>query len=156
MERLPGRWKGGISGFTGLVVKDRRARGGGESSASESLDVAAGLLDPRERYDFYHRVRSFPEDVANWRKAFARRVPEDRDLFPAVPTGASLDEVRQRIDDGIGYLRELPASWLSFTEHPILPRASPTGFQSGSCARAGRAIATQARAIIAVFIVLLL
>jgi len=63
--------------------------------------------DPRERADFYHRVRAFPEDVSKWRKNLVARVMRDRDHFPGVPRNASQEEVRARVDDGISYLREI-------------------------------------------------
>ena len=33
-------------------------------------------VDPRERCDFYHRIRVFPPDVADWRKQHCRSVAQ--------------------------------------------------------------------------------
>lgn len=78
-----------------------------------SPDTARGRPDPpwppepRERCDFYHRTRTFPEDVTEWRKAFVAKVIQERDLFPRVRRGATPEQARDLIDDGISYLREI-------------------------------------------------
>jgi DNA (cytosine-5)-methyltransferase 1 len=63
--------------------------------------------DPRERCDFYHRTRTFPSDVTAWRKALVVQMKKDPALFPALSTDSSIDEIRNRLDDGISYLREV-------------------------------------------------
>ena len=63
--------------------------------------------DPRERSDFYHRTRAFPDDVRVWRKRFVGRVMREHGVFPLVPRNARPEEVRALVDDGIAYLREI-------------------------------------------------
>lgn len=60
---------------------------------------------PSERRDFYHRVRVFPPDVAAWRQRLARHVQDRPDLFPDAL--ADRDQLFERIDAGISYLREV-------------------------------------------------
>jgi len=62
---------------------------------------------PRERCDFYHRPRAFPDDVSEWRKRLVARVMGNRVQFPTVPPGSTQQEVRGRVDEGISYLREI-------------------------------------------------
>lgn len=70
-------------------------------------DASGWELDPRERRDFYHRIRTFPPEVAAWRKRMVEHVTANRDLFPAIPPDATLEDVRTLIDEGISYLREI-------------------------------------------------
>ena len=63
--------------------------------------------EPRERCDFYYRTRTFPEDVVAWRRQLVARVMENRQLFPGVPRGATHEEVRALVDEGIAFLREI-------------------------------------------------
>ena len=63
--------------------------------------------EPRERCDFYYRIRTFPEEVQAWRRRLVARVMEDRQLFSSVPRGATKEEVRPLVDEGIAFLREI-------------------------------------------------
>ena len=63
--------------------------------------------EPSERCDFYHRTRAFPEDVQAWRKRFVARVMENCQVFPGVPRGATHEEIRALVDEGIAFLREI-------------------------------------------------
>jgi DNA (cytosine-5)-methyltransferase 1 len=66
----------------------------------------AWLLDGRERGDFCHPPRSFPDDVRDWRERLAERALASADTFSAVQS-MSRDEVRARIDEGLAELREI-------------------------------------------------
>jgi|SRR5262252_2963350 len=59
--------------------------------------------EPRERCDFYYRTRTFPEDVLAWRRRLVARVIENRRLFPGVPRGATHEEIRALVDEGIAF-----------------------------------------------------
>lgn len=63
--------------------------------------------DPRERRDFFHVIRTFPAEVDAWRERAVDRILEDREQFPAVPTGAGRKVVRALLDEGITELREI-------------------------------------------------
>ena len=64
-------------------------------------------LDPRERCDFYHRIRVFPPEVAQWRQRTLEWVVSDRSRFGAVSERDSVDMIRTKLDDGISHLREV-------------------------------------------------
>jgi DNA (cytosine-5)-methyltransferase 1 len=57
--------------------------------------------------DFLHRIRAFPDPVAAWRKKLVQQVADDSKSFPAVPRGATPDEIRSLVDAGISYLRDV-------------------------------------------------
>src|SRR5262245_9376579 len=46
-------------------------------------------VDLRERSDFYHRIRVFPPDVADWRKHTVARLLKERTIFRRVSPGES-------------------------------------------------------------------
>jgi DNA (cytosine-5)-methyltransferase 1 len=68
----------------------------------------------RERRDFYHRPREFPQDVQRWRARMVDRAMDD-DLFPvgrrlgreAADRASAIEAIRPLVDDGISFLREL-------------------------------------------------
>ena len=62
---------------------------------------------PRERRDFYHRTHAFPPDTTAWRKQLCSAILAKRTLFSRVPPRATTEEVRDLLDEGITYLREL-------------------------------------------------
>ena len=64
-------------------------------------------VDPRERCDFYHRIRVFPPDVADWRKHTVARLLKERTVFRGVSPGESSESVRAKLDDGISHLKEI-------------------------------------------------
>lgn len=85
---------------------------------AESADVLAErsgwAFENRERKDFYHRVREFPEEVQRWRQKMVNRVAADPKMFPLAHSGQGDDKsvgrtaaLRALIDDGISYLREI-------------------------------------------------
>jgi DNA (cytosine-5)-methyltransferase 1 len=63
--------------------------------------------EPRDRCDFYHRTRTFPPDVAQWRKALVSRIGKDREAWSKLPRDATTEQIREQLDDGISYLREV-------------------------------------------------
>ena len=82
--------------------------------------------DARDRRDFYHRIREFPPDVLRWRSAMVERVRREPQTFPLAaaairavtekaPPGAGpeaieqaiVEALRDMIEDGISYLREV-------------------------------------------------
>jgi hypothetical protein len=79
-------------------------------AVQQEADLSGWPLDPRERRDFYHRIRTFPDDVAVWRRHLVTLVMENRNLFPLLPRDGKPGEVRNLVDDGISYLRESRAS----------------------------------------------
>ena len=52
---------------------------------------------PKERCDFYHRPRAFPEAVARWRKKLANQVTENSDLFRRVAPGAGVSPMKSSL-----------------------------------------------------------
>jgi DNA (cytosine-5)-methyltransferase 1 len=85
-----------------------RDEDGEELVGGEVPDQGSGWpLEPRERMDFLHRIRTFPGPVAEWRKRMVTLVEEDRELFPSVPTGATQEEIRALVDAGVSYLRDI-------------------------------------------------
>jgi DNA (cytosine-5)-methyltransferase 1 len=63
--------------------------------------------DPRERCDFYHRSRALPKDVIHWRNALVAGISKKRDAWPHLPQNATSEQIRELLDDGISYLREI-------------------------------------------------
>lgn len=63
--------------------------------------------EPRERCDFYHRIRTFPREVSTWRKRLTARVREHPDLFPRAALEETAEAIRTKLDDGISQLREI-------------------------------------------------
>lgn len=79
-----------------------------DSTTTVSSNCHSGWpLDPRERCDFYHRIRVFPADVAQWRQRTLERVMSDRTPFGAVSGRQSVEIIRAKLDDGISHLREV-------------------------------------------------
>ncbi len=64
-------------------------------------------VDARERGDFLHRARIFPDSVREWRDRLVALARANPQVFPALPRGATIDYVRGRIDEVIAFLREL-------------------------------------------------
>lgn len=69
--------------------------------------VAAWPHHPKERGDFYHRPRAFPEGVREWRESMVDAVLQARGRYPRVAPDASRDRVRELVDDGISWFREV-------------------------------------------------
>lgn len=94
----------GLSEQEAMEAPDGEPEGG----AGLLADQGSGWrLDRRERMDFLHRIRTFPEATAQWRKRVLSRIDNDRETFPGVASGASLEQKRELLDAGISYLREI-------------------------------------------------
>jgi DNA (cytosine-5)-methyltransferase 1 len=63
--------------------------------------------EARERGDFCHPPRSFPDDIRAWRETFTRWALEHRRELRGVRSGAAIEEVRSLVDLGIAELREV-------------------------------------------------
>lgn len=85
-----------------LLGCDRSAK----PNATLSSDRSGWVPHPSERRDFLHRIRVFPPDVGGWRQELLRRIPHQPALFPRAAS-LSADEIQQRLDEGISFLREL-------------------------------------------------
>src|SRR6266496_3717431 len=87
---------------------DVRAQPADQAPAVDgSLSPVPWPAEPRERCDFYHRTRTFPEDVARWRREFVRKVNNDQEHFPAASVAGSGEAIRDLVDEGVTYLREI-------------------------------------------------
>jgi DNA (cytosine-5)-methyltransferase 1 len=70
-------------------------------------DLSGWPLDPRERADFYHPPRIFPDDVSAWRRRLVERLMASPGLFGRVRKAMSVEEIRTGVDEGIAFLREI-------------------------------------------------
>lgn len=61
----------------------------------------------REASDFLHIVKAYPPELKAWRTRMVERVLEDRDLFPGVARGTSVQGARGLVDEAAAYLREI-------------------------------------------------
>lgn len=88
------------------TTKGRSTRG---RTGKKTPDVLSGWeVEPRERKDFYHRVRTFPPDVAAWRKQLVEQLVAGEDVpFLEPPPGETAVQLRARLDDGTSHLREV-------------------------------------------------
>ncbi len=77
------------------------------SPVPTTADLSGWPLDPRERADFYHPPRAFPEDVSTWRRKLVERLTAHRGRFRHIRRAAPLEEIRAGLDEGISYLREV-------------------------------------------------
>jgi len=57
--------------------------------------------------DFYHRIRSFPPDVAEWRQRLTQRLVQEPRSLPGVQMFKDEKSARECLDEGISFLREL-------------------------------------------------
>lgn len=76
-----------------------------EDGTPVTPDLSGWTLHPSERRDFYHRIRVFPSDVAAWRQQLVRHIQDRPDVFPDTPSAR--EQLLERIDAGISYLREV-------------------------------------------------
>src|SRR5438034_4755445 len=80
------------------------------SMSTDSVDGSAlsgWPLHPKERRDFYHRVHAFPPDVAEWRENLVRCIAAKPGPFQGVSPGGAVEDLRDRLDEGIAYIREI-------------------------------------------------
>jgi DNA (cytosine-5)-methyltransferase 1 len=77
-------------------------------SLTDSFSSSTGWpIDPRERCDFYHRIRVFPPEVAEWRQRTLGRIIKERSAFHQVSKDEPVESVRTKLDDGISHVREV-------------------------------------------------
>ncbi|MGH6689727.1 MAG: DNA (cytosine-5-)-methyltransferase [Gammaproteobacteria bacterium] len=69
--------------------------------------LSGWLLDPRERGDFYHAPRAFPPEVAAWRRRLIELIMVRPDPFKLSRRRRTKEQVREAVDDGIAFLREV-------------------------------------------------
>ena len=102
-----------------------------------NAELSGWPVDPRERCDFYHRIRVFPPDVADWRKHTVARLLKGHSGFRGVSPGESSKSVRAKLDDGISHLKEV-ARLASLLYDPITQ--SSTGSKSAIGPEADRVL----------------
>ena len=76
-------------------------------TSSPSLPDRSGWTPhASERRDFLNRIRTFPPSVAAWRRRMLARIRSGDPLIP-LPGGVASEDVSDRLDAGISYLREV-------------------------------------------------
>jgi DNA (cytosine-5)-methyltransferase 1 len=90
-------------------------------------DMIGWPRDPSERADFYHRVRVFPSDLADWRKSLVRQVLEVGTSAQALSHASPSDEAKAHIDDGISRIREIARILALVHRSPELGRVVTAG-----------------------------
>jgi DNA (cytosine-5)-methyltransferase 1 len=78
-----------------------------QDSGSQEERAEAWPRDARERGDFLHPPRLFPEGIRDWRESLVAEVERDGGSFPGVVKGATKEQLRSLVDEGIAKLREL-------------------------------------------------
>lgn len=109
-----------MSGVQSLAIRGRAVP---EPREADSSDWP---VDPRERCDFYHRIRVLPPDVADWRKRIVARLLKERTLFRGVSAGDSGESVRAKLDDGISHVKEIARLASLLYESRDQPPTAPT------------------------------
>ena len=69
-------------------------------------DGSGWALHPSERRDFFSRIRTFPPDVASWRRRLLDTVRTQPQRFP-LAVGLEGDTLSGVVDTGISFLREV-------------------------------------------------
>src|SRR3954447_14074659 len=77
-----------------------------EDATPVAPDLSGWTLHPSERRDFWNRIRAFPPEVAGWRKRLLRTLADRPALFPLAERLSS-EQLQERLDEGIGFLREV-------------------------------------------------
>ena len=79
---------------------------GDEDIVPVAPDRTGWTPHPSERRDFLNRIRAFPPSVSAWRRQLLDRIRTDK---PPLPLTGKVDpeQVSDRLDDGISYLREI-------------------------------------------------
>ena len=60
-----------------------------------------------ERRDFWNRIRAFPPEVVIWRRRLLRELAERPWAFHVWLRDSPLKQLQERLDSGIGHLREV-------------------------------------------------
>src|SRR2546421_6014748 len=69
-------------------------------------DLSGWTPHPSERRDFWNRIRAFPPEVVGWRKRLLRELAEKPGRF-TLAAGLAGEQLQERLDAGIGHLREV-------------------------------------------------
>jgi DNA (cytosine-5)-methyltransferase 1 len=80
--------------------------GGEEDLSPVAPDRSGWTPHPSERRDFLHRIRAFPPFVSAWRRRVLDRIRTGRFPLP-LAVEADAEQLSDRLDEGISYLREL-------------------------------------------------
>ena len=80
--------------------RNGRPAGSGNDRWTDPSTLSGWSTDPREGKDFMHRVRTFPPEVATWRKELVEHIRGGHPVFPDLE-GDDVKEIRDRLDDGI-------------------------------------------------------
>jgi len=86
-----------------------------DSDGQSAIDVVGPSLPadrsgwpvhPKERRDFYSRIKVFPTEVAGWRKSLSQQILENPKRF-TIRSSASPQQLLANLDHGISMLREV-------------------------------------------------
>src|SRR3954454_24304171 len=77
-----------------------------EDSTPVAPDRSGWAPHPSERRDFWNRIRAFPPEVVGWRKRLIKELAGSPGRF-RLATGLAPGQLQERLDAGIGHLREV-------------------------------------------------
>jgi endonuclease III len=75
-------------------------------AAAVASDLSGWTPHASERRDFWNRIHMFPREVFRWRKRLLRELAETPGCLQLAPS-LSADQLQDRLDAGISYLREV-------------------------------------------------
>jgi DNA (cytosine-5)-methyltransferase 1 len=79
---------------------------GDEDATPVAPDHSGWAPQPSERRDFHNQIRAFPPSVNSWRRRLIERLRTGRPPLP-ITTKIDAEDLTDRLDAGIGYLREV-------------------------------------------------
>ena len=88
------------------TVEIEAAQGVEEDLTPVAPDLSGWTPHPSERRDFWNRIRAFPPEVVGWRKRLLRELAETPGRF-TMASGIAPEQLQERLDSGIGHLREV-------------------------------------------------
>src|SRR5947208_11613986 len=77
-----------------------------EDATPVAPDLSGWTPHPSERRDFWNRIRAFPPEVVGWRKRLLKELAEAPGRF-TLAGGLAGEQLQERLDSGIGHLREV-------------------------------------------------
>src|SRR5262249_29835911 len=77
-----------------------------EDATPVAPDRSGWTPHPRERRDFWNRIRAFPPEVVGWRRRLLKKLADDPGRF-SLASGLDAEQLPERLDAGISHLREL-------------------------------------------------